>query len=137
MISYDLALEASLRKIPEIPKDEPVVLGVDVARQGKDMSVIWVRRGLDARSIPPIAYPGDDTMEFAGLILQTARKYNARLICVDGTGVGGGVVDRLRQLGLMVVDIQFGAKPLGTNYFNPGEKYGNCLLYTSPSPRDS
>jgi hypothetical protein len=31
-------------------------------------------------------------------------------IFIDGGGVGGGVVDRCRQMGLEVIDIQFGAK---------------------------
>ena len=36
----------------------------------------------------------------------------------------------------MVVDIQFGAKPLGTNYFNPGEKYGNRRTEIAATGRD-
>ncbi len=34
---------------------------------------------------------------------------------VDGGGVGGGVVDRLRQLQIPVIDVQFGAGPDGYN----------------------
>ncbi len=32
------------------------------------------------------------------------------MVFVDGTGVGGGVVDHLRRRGLNVYDVQFGAK---------------------------
>jgi hypothetical protein len=35
-------------------KDDPLVVGLDVARGGKANSVFRFRRGLDARSIPPI-----------------------------------------------------------------------------------
>jgi len=38
------------------------------------------------------------------------QEHRADAVFVDGGGVGGGVVDRLRQLGVPVVDVQFGAK---------------------------
>ena len=135
MISYELALEASQRPDPHVG-DEPAVLGVDVARQGDDVSVIWTRKGRDARSIPPIAYSGADTMELCRLVVQQARKYQAALVCVDGTGVGGGVVDRLRQLGLYVVDVQFGERPAGTNTYEPGERYANRRTEIAATARD-
>ena len=34
--------------------DDPLVLGIDIARGGDDNNVIWFRRGMDARSISPI-----------------------------------------------------------------------------------
>ena len=136
MISYELALEAAEREIPQQRANEPVVLGVDVARQGDDLSVIFPRRGLDARSLPVVTYSGADTMELATLVARTARELNAVLICVDGTGVGGGVVDRLRQLGLFVVDVQFGSKPQSTNYLNPGEHYANRRTEIAATGRD-
>ena len=34
--------------------DDPLAVGVDVARGGKAETAIWFRRGLDARSVPPI-----------------------------------------------------------------------------------
>jgi hypothetical protein len=49
-------------------------------------------------------------------------------IFVDGGGVGGGVVDRLRQLGVPVTEVQFGAKPdSGTlsELGGMGERYAN------------
>jgi hypothetical protein len=35
----------------------PLIMGVDIARQGADQSVIRFRRGLDARSIPAVKSP--------------------------------------------------------------------------------
>jgi hypothetical protein len=48
-------------------------------------------------------------MTLAAAIVDLADLYRPRAIFVDGGGVGGGVVDRLRFLGQPVLDIQFGA----------------------------
>jgi hypothetical protein len=37
--------------------DGAPIMGVDIARQGADQSVIRFRRGLDARSIPAVKSP--------------------------------------------------------------------------------
>jgi hypothetical protein len=49
----DEAAAAPDREIPWI-RDEPLIMGVDVARFGDDASIIRFRRGRDARNIPPI-----------------------------------------------------------------------------------
>lgn len=49
-------------------------------------------------------------MTLAGLAAAAYLENHADAIFVDGTGVGGGVVDRLRQLNVPVVDVQFAAK---------------------------
>jgi hypothetical protein len=97
---------------PEILETtEPVVMGVDVARFGDDQTVIAFRRGRDAKSIPWIKLRGADTMQTAGTIVEWARMVGAAMIFIDGGGVGGGVIDRVRQLGLKnVVEVQFGSK---------------------------
>lgn len=89
---------------------DPLILGVDVARFGDDQSVIWARKGRDARSIPPVKLRGVDTMQLAGRVAECAQEWHANAVFVDGGGVGGGVVDRLRQLGVEVIELQFGAR---------------------------
>ena len=110
-ISSDL-VEAAARSDRDVPlvRDEPLIMGVDVARFGDDASVIRFRRGRDARSIPPIKLRGADTMELAARIADESFRHRADAIFIDGGGVGGGVVDRCRQIGLTVTDVQFGAK---------------------------
>lgn len=49
-------------------------------------------------------------MEVVDLVLKCMRLYRTGLVAVDGGGVGGGVVDRLRQLGVDVIEVQFGGK---------------------------
>ena len=89
---------------------DPLVMGVDVARFGDDRSVIRFRRGRDGRSIPPIKLRGVDTMQLAARVVDENARYRCAAIFIDGGGVGGGVVDRCRQLGLQVTEVQFGGK---------------------------
>jgi hypothetical protein len=87
-----------------------VVLGVDVARFGDDQSVIRHRVGRDARTIKPRKFRGIDTMALTNFVIEEIEKHKPIATFVDGNGVGGGVVDRLKQLGYNVVEVQFGAK---------------------------
>ena len=108
-ISLEIVQEAMVREVVTHLHD-PFVIGVDVARFGDDSSVIYFRKGRDGRSIPPIRLRGVDTMTLAGRVADAYLAYRADAVFVDGGGVGGGVVDRLRQLRVPVQDIQFGAK---------------------------
>lgn len=89
---------------------DPFVMGVDVARFGDDKSVIYFRRGRDARSIPPLKYRGVDTQILALRVVELYMFHRPDAIFVDGGGVGAGVVDRLRELKCPVIEVQFGAK---------------------------
>lgn len=123
-ISYDLAREATKRQI-EPQANHPVILGVDVARFGNDFSVIYPRQGRDARSRLPEVFQGLSTVQLAGRVMQAMHRYGATVACVDGGGVGGGVIDQLRSLGCNVIEVQFGASPDGTNTTTPGVEYAN------------
>jgi hypothetical protein len=103
------AAAGSDRDVPWI-RDEPVIMGVDVARFGDDASVLRFRQGRNARGIPPIKLRGADTMEPAARIADECNLHRIDAIFIDGGGVGGGVVDRCRQIGLKVTEVQFGAK---------------------------
>src|SRR6516225_1662618 len=111
-IGSDLVEAAAARSLADLPRvvGEPLIMGVDVARFGDDASVIRFRQGRDARSIPPIKLRGVDTMELAARIADESARYEIAAIFIDGGGVGGGVVDRCRQIGLRVTDVRFGAK---------------------------
>ena len=88
---------------------DPLVMAVDVARFGDDQSVVRLRRGRDARSIKAIKYRGVDTMTLAGAVAGLIDQHKPNSVFVDETGVGGGVVDRLRQLGHRVIGINNGS----------------------------
>ena len=79
-------------------------MGVDIARQGEDQTVIRFRRGLDARSIPAVKFRIPDLMQVASRVMEPVNSHNPDAVFVDGTGIGWGVVDRLNQLGCPNVD---------------------------------
>lgn len=92
---------------------DPLVMGVDVARFGDDQSIIWMRHGRDAESPNDWArqiFPSIDTMQFASRIAEIANEKRPDAIFIDGGGVGGGVIDRCRQLGLDIIEVNFGGK---------------------------
>ena len=94
---------------PRADISDEFVIGVDVARFGDDRSVIWMRRGRDARTMPPMVLDDKpDTMQLAGLVASLIDKHTPDAVFVDEGGVGGGVVDRLHQLGYGVLGINFG-----------------------------
>jgi len=105
----------------EIEKDEhaPLLMGVDVARFGDDASVVRFRRGRDARSIPPVEYRALNTMELSMEVARLIDRFNPDVVFVDGGGVGGGVVDRLKELGYRVTEVQSGERA------RDNEKYMN------------
>jgi hypothetical protein len=106
-------VDAARQRDVQHEESEPIVIGVDVARFGDDHSTIYFRQGRDARKIKPIRLHGVDTMQLAARVAQEQRLHNAAMVCVDEGGIGAGVVDRLKQMGLPVVGVQFGSKPLG------------------------
>ena len=118
-ISREMAEEAARRVDIEASAFDALVMGVDVARFGDDETVIQLRRGRDARSFPPVRLAKVDTMTVAGKVAELATQHSVDAIFVDGGGVGGGVIDRLRQLRFPVIEVQFGARPDGTNLVDP------------------
>lgn len=123
-IAYEVAVAATVRRTPETNND-PIVLGVDVGRFGDDPTVIVARRGRDARSIPTEALYGLDLMLQASRIAASFNRLRASCVMVDAGGVGGGLVDRLRQLGIPVWEVDFGSKADGTNIDDAGTRYHN------------
>lgn len=92
----------------EPPDRTPYVLGVDPARLGPDRSVVCVRQGPVVRSFE--SWQGLDTMETASRVRDVAARLLAEGtkpgfgnvtgvsdVLVDEVGLGGGVLDRLRQ----------------------------------------
>lgn len=106
-------VEAAMARNPEVSATDTgaaLVMGVDVARFGDDHSVIKFRQGRDARSRPTYRYKALDTVALAGRVAELATKHNPDAIFVDGSGVGGGVVDQLKAMGYKVMEVQAGSK---------------------------
>lgn len=98
---------------PHVEKQDELVFGVDVARFGDDETVIAFRKGRDAHSEPWLGLPKMDTMETAGRVADLIDIHRPDAVFVDETGLGAGVVDRLRQLRYEVIGVNFSSKPTG------------------------
>ena len=94
------------------------IMGVDVARFGDDKSVIYFRHGNNGQPIEASDGPKGylvldkvDTMTLAAKVAEWANRWRPDAIFVDVTGVGSGVIDRLRQMRFKnVFEISFGGK---------------------------
>jgi len=84
-------------------------VGVDVARSGDDATVFLLREGPEVKEIEE--HRNFDTMETVGRLILFVDKYKVPWgnVCVDVIGIGAGVVDRLKEQGLRVKDINFAA----------------------------
>ncbi|MDL2281333.1 terminase family protein [Selenomonadales bacterium OttesenSCG-928-I06] len=92
------------------------VIGVDVARFGDDRSVVFKRQGQVA--LEPKVYSGLNNMDLADRVLLEIDRFKPNAVFVDA-GRGEGVIDRLRQLGRNVTEINFGGKALKDSvYYN-------------------
>lgn len=99
----------------------PAILGVDVARFGEDATVFYRRQGAVARKAGK--FQGKDTMRVVGEVQRLlAADPEIKIVAVDDTGVGGGVTDRLRELGtagVVVVAFTGGSRARDyKDYFN-------------------
>ena len=83
------------------------VIGVDVARFGDDRSVICRREGLWCHDLRVVEKA--DNMTFAGIVAREIDEFKPDGVFIDA-GRGEGVIDRLRQLGYRVMEINFGMK---------------------------
>lgn len=82
--------------------------GCDIARRGVDATVI-VRQRDGYVTLEHESFAAD-TMQHAGNILRIWRDAGSKArVVIDGVGVGGGVVDRVREEGLPAVDYNGGS----------------------------
>ena len=94
----------------------PKVMGVDIARFGENSSVIVVRQGRKVYDLKVL--PKQDLMRTAHEVAAAIRSERPLQVFVDGSGMGAGVVDRLRQLNFEVVDVNGGNQSLNPRFLN-------------------
>ena len=99
-----------------------MVWGLDVARFGSDKSALCKRQG-NAVTEPVKTWKNLDLMQLTGavvaeweVLMPSSRPHE---ILVDSIGLGAGVVDRLRELGLPARGINVAESPaMGNTYRN-------------------
>jgi hypothetical protein len=122
LIPNDWVAEA-MRREAVYTLSDALVCGIDIARGGDDNNVIRFRRGLDARTIPPIKIPGSETRNttlFIAKVCTVVQEHKPDAVFVDSTGVGGPVADQLRRLmpGVVIIDINFASAAPDAHHCN-------------------
>ena len=107
-------VEAALRREVEPLAEHHIYWGVDVARFGDDASALAKRQA--NRLIEPVkTWRNKDTMQVAGIIKNeyeaTIEEGRPKRILVDSIGIGAGVEDRLRELGLPASGVNVAERP--------------------------
>lgn len=128
-ISRQLVSDALERELPHQSDNwAPLMMGVDPARFGDDECVIRFRQGRNAKVIEPVTMMGMDNMQVANRCAELILKYDPDAVCIDG-GAGAGVIDRLKELGYKVHEVQFGST-------SPKPEFANMRTYIWGEMRD-
>ncbi len=88
--------QATNRDLTTNPQ-EPVYVGVDVARYGDDCTIIYVVKG--NKVIKTIESRKKSLMDVVALLVKIVKEYSPAMISIDEVGIGAGVVDRMLELG--------------------------------------
>lgn len=115
-------IEAAVSRDVHPSPNAPFIWGLDVARFGNDSSCL-VKRQSNVISEPPRVWKNLDLMQTAGVVRAeydvTEHSRRPVEILVDSIGLGAGVVDRLRELGMPARGINVSESPsMGGTYLN-------------------
>ena len=115
LISTD-AVEKAMNFEAEGFEYMPTVMGCDIARFGENSSTICIRQGRKVFDIEVL--PKQDLMTTAHCIAESMKKHRPIQTFIDGSGIGAGVVDKLRQLNYQVVDVNGGNSSINPRFLN-------------------
>ena len=107
-IGRGLIDEATGREI-EIDVGAPLLMGVDPARFGDDSAEIRFRQGRNW-DIPGRSVPKSDIITLANVIAGEISERNPDAVFIEGDGVGGGLIDVLRDRGFRINEVSMGGR---------------------------
>lgn len=121
----DFVVDNAIYNILKVEFDEPITIGVDVARFGSDFSAFCVRQG--GKVLELFEVNGLDTVAVTGKVIELCRKYSDRYetpaqaidIAVDVIGLGAGVYDNLMNAGYNAYEVNVSERAW------TAENYGN------------
>lgn len=132
-ISPELVMKA--RKATA-PNTGAKVGGLDPARFGDDRTAYIVRHGRKAFNLR--TWEKKDTMEVAGIAAKLIKEDGLQRLFIDVGGLGAGVVDRLREMGLgdKITAVNGGEKPIDEElYYNKrAEMWGEMHEWLKEQP---
>lgn len=103
---------AMRREAPPTLMTLPVLMGIDFSRAGGDKTVVRMRRGFDGKSFRSYRWGASlakDSMLLASMISTVINMEKPHHIFADNGGIGGPIIDRLRQLGHEVTPVDAGS----------------------------
>lgn len=113
-IDYE-RIQLAQKRSPDVLDGDPLIAGVDVSGGGSAWTVVRFRRGLDARSVPPVRITGEKSRDrnmLVGVLAEVLsdkrpeRRISAMFV---DTAFGAAIVERLRVLGHSnVFEVNFG-----------------------------
>lgn len=100
-------------------------LTCDVARMGRDKTVIMIWLGLHIHRV--LSFPKTTTTQVRDLIIENCRKYKIPFsnVMIDEDGVGGGVVDMLKEIAPQIKGFINGSSPVETKVSKLRHNYQN------------
>lgn len=104
LLTYAQALSATEFEMQS--SHNVTAMGVDVARYGRDKSVIAILHGDELVDL--IKLPKCDTMQTANRIYAAYNQKRVDVIVIDTDGLGAGVFDRCNEMALPVVEFHGG-----------------------------
>lgn len=115
-IDSETVEKAAARELkPEVYKYASVVLGVDVAWEGDDKHVIVKRQGKASWILGEWRHLPNETATLIKLVAQFEDEHQADAVFVDMHGIGGGVIDGLRDLNREPIPVNSRLTPTNPN----------------------
>lgn len=118
VINYAKLVASINAEPPKESTDDPTILGIDVAGGGTDQTVIRQRRG--NRALKQWTTRIGDSALLTNWILKIVAESDAKVLRIDSTGIGWGIVGALREKApyLTIVPINASGKPAQERFLN-------------------
>jgi len=104
-------VEEAIERAIERDAGAPLLMGVDPARFGDDAAEIVFRQGRDWTVHEGISLPKGSIVQLANVIAREIEDRNPDAVFIEGDGVGGGLIDILKDRRYKIIEVSMGGKP--------------------------
>jgi hypothetical protein len=109
-------VDDAVERVAQVSGDYPVLIGVDVARNEGDKSVILVRKGPKILTIQK--FNGLSGSQLTHKISDIKASFPSSTVFIDEVGVGASVVDHCKMLGIKFIPVNAASKPDSPMFVN-------------------
>lgn len=112
-------IDGALKREITLGDKKAVLFGIDLARFGMDWTVVSVIETDGSQYVLKEfkKWAQSNLMETTGKIMQLIEEYRPSVVRIDESGLGGGVIDRLKEKKIRVTAVNFGGQPRDTVRF--------------------